>query len=1023
MPSSILYSQDQQNFRVNGIVKDVDGMPIPAVNVIEKGTKNGIQTDFDGKFTIETNSGDAVLIFSSVGLQTKQVKVNSKSRISVVMQTDIASLDEVVVVGYGTQKKSDVTGAVSSVDQKSYDKVIKTTASEGLRGLASGVRVTSSSSQPGGGVNIRIRGFSSINASTQPLFVIDGVAIDNTGEATGESDGPTLSPLANINPNDIESIDILKDASSTAIYGARGSNGVVIITTKSGQEGKARFSVDISSGVQKIAKTLDLMNAQQYLEAKNLVIFNDSGRDLEEAQQQDGWFSDEYIANAETVDWQDKIFRTGNYSNIQASASGGRNGGKYYFSLGRNVNNGVIKGSNFERTSIRVNSSQKFNKKFEVGQHINFALTNADAIRTETANQSGPAASVIFSALRYSPVKGDSYDPDNDFIGDEDNPNLDNPIALVEDVTNVKENQRLNGDVYASFEPIKSLMFKTIGGYDFSNSTGNLYSPRTTRKGRELNGIAKISIKRNKRYTSTNSVQYTPQLGENHDVTFLGVYEINKNEYNSYFMEATGFNNDILRENKIQTALNPGVPRNDKRETGLVSYLGRLNYNFKRKYLLTASFRRDGSSQLVKNRWANFPSVAIAWRASKEKFLRNNNIISNLKFRASYGVVGNQSIPSYSTFNTYTSGFYVLGDRSAVGFFSNSLPNPNLKWETKKQLNLGMDYSLFENRISGSVEYYNDRTDNLLFSREIPLSTGYVNMLDNLGSVENSGLEVSLSSYNIDTDHFSWTTDLNFSLPRNKILELAGTESVLAGISNTNVKNSQILQVGEPIGQFYGFIKTGIAKTEEDLVNTRFGTMGGYTYKDLSGPEGVPDGIIDQNDKTVIGNALPKFYGGITNTLSYKNFTFSFFFQGQYGNDIMNLNKTRIEWSKISGNQLATVSTDAWDPETNPDGTLRQLRTHGAAGEDANSRLIEDGSYLRLENVSLNYRIPGLNKMNVGIENLTIYLSANNLLTLTKYSGYDPEVDSRSAGATAIGHDYFGYPKNKTMLVGMRFNL
>ncbi len=1033
--------QQQSVKTVSGVVSDTKGEPLPGVTIMVKGTQIGNITDINGAFNVNMPEGNTTLVFSFIGMKKKEVEVGNQTHINVVLEDDAIGLDEVIAVGYGSQRKSDLTGAVARIDQGLFENSVKTNVAEGLQGLAAGVHVTQASAQPGGGMNIRIRGISSINASSQPLFVIDGVPIDNTGENTEEGDGPTVNPIANINPDDIESIDILKDASATAIYGARGSNGVVIVTTKRGKEGKPRVSVNVSSGIQTVANKMDVLDAQEYLQMKNLAKYNDNDRDSALVIENGGFYSEGYIDSAKTVNWQDEIFRTSTFHNAQASLSGGSNGTSYFMSLGHTLNNGVIENSKFERTSLRVNLSKKINDKLEIGENLSFSYVESDVIRTESDNQSGPAASVIFSALRYSPVMGDSFDPNGNFVGDEDNANLDNPLALINDVTNTLEKQRLNGNVYLKYNPWKRLTFKTLLGYDFSNNTGNLYSPRSTRKGREMNGIAKVSIKNNKRFTSTTSLQYNPNLGKNNKLSILGVYELNKNDYRSYFMEATGFPTDALRENKLQSAENPGAPRNNRYETVLISYLSRLNYSYKGKYLLTASGRYDGSSQLSpENRWAFFPSASVAWRISQENFLKNSDFISNLKLRLSYGVAGNQAIPSYSTFTTYNSNYYVFGEdggSSSVGFAQTTLHNEDLKWEIKKQFNVGFDFALIQGgRLSGTVEYYNDRTDDLLFLKNVALSSGFRNSWVNLGAIENSGWEFSVNSYTIDNANFKWRTNINMALPRNKVLDLGGDDNVRVGLSTTSINNSQLLQVGQPLGQFWGYIIDGIAKPEvldpetgevirpaDDVSLTYSGkNFGDYLRRDISGPNGEPDGVIDEYDKVIIGNAFPEFYGSISNTFTYKNIELSFLFTGTYGNDIFNANKVKMEWSKMSGNQYATV-LEAYDPDTNPDGEIRMVRnsSHGPRGEDADTRLIEDGSYLRLDNVVLSWRMPWLSKAK--IHNAVISFTATNLVTFTNYSGYDPEVDARSSGALSFGHDQFGYPRNRSYLLGLKFDL
>ena len=1039
-------------FIINGTIKDQDGNPLPGANVVEKGTTNGVTADFDGNFSIEVSNSNVILVVSYIGFASKEIPVNGQSNLSVTLEESAAGLDEVVVVGYGTQKKTDLTGAVSSIDTEQLENSVSPNIDQRLQGMAAGVLVTTDSNQPGGGISIRIRGNSSISAGTEPLYVIDGVPIESSNEGSIAGYGPSVSPLSMLNPNDIANIEILKDASSTAIYGASGSNGVVLITTKSGRnDGQSRISFNTSTTFNKVAKRLDVLNGKQYMEASNQGVFNDFGYtyhdvltlgDGSELSDVYTWlgtvedveanerfhYTQQEMDTLPSNNWQDQIYKTGVMKQNQLSLEGGDPSLKYFFSLGHTDLEGVIGGSDFERLSLRVNLSKKLGK-FTLGETANLTRTESNYIRTEGEQQISGVGSIINAALRYRPVTP-VIDDDGEFSLEHE---ITNPLALTQIITNKAKRLRLFGSVFAQFDFTDNLFAKSTVGYSLSQNQDNFYAPKVGSYIGQLNeGVARLGYGNNRTITFTNMLNYHNDFGKN-SMNLTAVHETRETELSSLLNAASGFNNDNLRENDLSSASSIDPPKNSLLNSSIESYLLRVNYNYDQRYLVTLSGRYDGSSRFgANNKWALFPSAAFSWNAQNEKFLQSADWLNQLKFRVSYGEVGNQNIDLYGSLSPLSSDLAIIGGSTVVGFSPNSIANKDLQWERKKQTNIGLDIGVWNGKISGSIELYKDKTDQLLIAKRIPTSSGYSTILSNLGSLENKGLELTLNTINVSNENFSWNTSFNISFPKNKILDMGGDEEYFAGLNTTHIRETQILRVGAPIGFFSGFLRNGIAKTDEDLPYTINGSSsyGSYMYKDISGPEGVPDGIVDTTyDRTVIGNAIPDFHGAMTNTASYKNFSLSFMFQGSYGNDIMNLTKALVTQGGFQQNSLTDV-LDAWAPtvvdaitgaivnQGNPDGEVSILGL-AKKPDETNDSYVEDGSYLRLKNVQISYSFPKDIFSTLGVSNLEMYLRGTNLLTITDYSGFDPETNSMGNGSLSIGHDYFGYPQSKAYTIGL----
>jgi TonB-linked SusC/RagA family outer membrane protein len=1006
-------SNVQQQKSISGKVTDSSGGSLPGVSVVVKGTTTGVITDGDGKYTIARIPENATLQFSFVGMKTQEFIVGNKTLINVTLADEAIGLEEVVAVGYGTMKKSDLTGAVSSVRIEDMDKLTKTSFDQALQGLAAGVMVTQNSSQPGGGINIRIRGIASINAGNEPLYVIDGVPIESSNISSGANFGPSISPLSSINPDDIQNVEILKDASSTAIYGARGSNGVVLITTKKGEVGDDKVVFSSSLGFQGIANNANLLNAQQYMDVVNQTFLNDNNGDESLAMQRPDYFTQaerDSIGNGN--DWMDQILQIGTIQNYQLNASGGKKGLSYFLSAGHISNSGVVKNSNFKRTSVRINLQNQFTPKLTVGSNITVSSIKSDFIRTEGERTNEGVASVMYSAMLFKPTRS-IYDENGGFFNELE---VSNPLGLVELVTNSTNRLSVIGNIFAEYNLLNHLRFRTVGAFNLNDTRDNFYAPQKgTYEGSMNKGLARLGFNNTRHFTNTNSLNYSQKIG-NHNINAMGVIELVKGDLYRVVDQVAGFKNDILREHDLSSGSNASKPNNYTQEYSLISYLTRINYNFKDRYLMTLSGRYDGSSRFgANNKFAFFPSASLGWNIANEDFF-DNNFINQLKLRVGYGVAGNQNIALYSSTSPLVSDSYILGNNVVTGFRASRIANPDLRWEKKEQTNIGLDFGLFKGVISGALEYYNDVTNDLLLAKKIPTSSGYNNVMSNIGSIQNRGIEITLNTVNIDK-RVKWRTNFNISFPTTKVKSLGDIDFMLAGYNSTYIKNSQILEVGKPIGQFYGFIIDGIAQTSEEAIYTMRKSIGDYKFRDISGSNGVPDGIISAAyDKTVIGNALPKFYGGITNTISYNGFELSFFFQGTYGNDIMNLNKIRSE-SSIPVNNLTKDALDSWTSE-NTNAKVRKL-SYNNTYLDANSLYVEDGSYLRLKNITLNYDIPKRIVSSIGLSNIRLNISGQNLFVITKYSGMDPEVDAFRNGNLSFGHDYYGYPQSKIISTGL----
>ncbi|MBD2754023.1 SusC/RagA family TonB-linked outer membrane protein [Spirosoma validum] len=992
--------------RVSGRVTGETDETLPGVSVVVKGSPRGTTTDAQGRYQINVpnDRSDVTLVFSFVGYVSQEMPVRNRSTIDVQLVPDTKALNEVVVVGYGQVKKSDLTGAVATVPVEEIRKVAVTSLDQALQGRAAGVQITQNSGAPGGTTSIRIRGGNSIQGDNEPLYVIDGIPFKNDGAGSGSN----FNVLSTLNPSDIESMSVLKDASSTAIYGSRGSNGVVIITTKRGKAGKSTINFDAYYGIQNVRRKYPVLNGREYAQFVNDANTNEGRPGVYTQAQIDAFGTG--------TDWQDEIFRQAPMSNYQLSMSGGDERTQYAVSGGYFKQNGIVVNSDFDRYSFRVNLDRKLTNKIKVGNSLTVSRTVTNQARTD--GDLGSAGLVTIAALQFPPILPVRSADGNYLITD---PALaftaDNPVALARDNKNRNTAYRVFGNVFGDYQIIDGLNLRVSLGIDGVLQKQDSYLPRSVSSGLAQGGAASIYNSQSITWLNENLLTYTRTVNTVHNVTVLLGYTQQGNRTESSTASARNFVNDNLGSGNLGSGSVPLTPSSGIGTWGLESYLSRINYGYKDKYLLTASFRADGSSRFGSNKqYGYFPSVALAWRVSEESFLKNNRVINDLKLRATYGSTGNQdgvgNYPAYSLLGTQN---YVFGNVVSTGLGPNQIANPDLSWETTTQADVGVDVGFLNNRITLTADAYLKRTKDLLLNVTIPSTSGYSSAIKNLGRVENKGIELGISSRNIDGD-FKWSTDVNFALNRNNVLDIGGAPQIFAGnVANIGQNlNSGIIRVGEPLGSFYGYVTNGLYQTTDELTalsDPQARKPGDRKYLDLNG-----DKKIDDNDRTIIGRAQPKFIGGISNTFSYKGVELTAFFQGVYGNNILNANRFELEYLNATTNQDRDVLS-RWTP-TNTNTDMPRASTTRPANR-ISTRQIEDGSYLRLKNIQLAYNLPASVLKSLKIQSLRVYATAQNYLTWTSYSGYDPEVNRFGQDSRSQGFDYASYPSAKTILFGL----
>lgn len=1019
-----------QTKTITGSVHDDKKESLPGVTVSIKGTKEGVITDFTGEYKIKASSKDQ-LVFTYMGYETATITVGDRTSINVTLKSSTSTLDEIVVIGYGTVKRKDLTGAVGSVNMADLNKTPIRSIDEALAGRVAGVQVTSADGMPGAGSNIVIRGNNSVTQANSPLYVIDGFLVEN--------------PDPNVlNPSDIESYDVLKDASATAIYGSRGANGVIVIQTKKGKQGKPVFNFSSSIGVQEIAQKMNMMSTYEFVKYQleyNTLATSNPKSPTEIYLTDPNRTLDSYI-NEGSTDWQDLSTRTALFKKNDLSVTGGTKKFKYALSGSTTDQDGILLNSNYTRYQGRVNVDYQITDKLKVGGNANYSHLKQTGIDPSAAIFNG-TANVMVAVWGMRPYSPNVTNPEDEFIDPNLNSGIDlrvNPVINLKNTYNVTSTNNFSINGYLEYLITKELKLRSTLGYVSNKSEKDEFYNSYTTSGRPGSASGVNGKMMNNNYTNwlnENTLTWDKRMQKHHFIA-LGGFTTQKQESESYGKAAQKI--PAANEDLMFDALDLGTPvRIDPGNSvwTMASFLGRVNYDFASKYFLTASYRADGSSKFPsQNHWGYFPSGALSWKFSEEKFLKNR-YLSEGKLRTSYGQTGNNRVGDFDYLTTYYNpnnpfyGTYVFNNNYVTGATAQRLGNSDLKWETTEQIDAGLDLGFFNQRIIFSADVYKKTTKDLLLKTNLPLSTGFTSAFKNIGSVENKGLELTLTTKNIVSKDFSWTTSANISFNRNKLLALAEGQKNLESIVNWDTGFSTISAynavVGQPLGLMYGFEYAGTYKydnftgsgTAADPYKLKAGLAnngnvnvqpGDVRYLDQNG-----DGTINKSDYTTIGNGNPLNIGGFSNNFTYKNFDLNIFFQWSYGNDIINANRIVFDGNQLGReglNQFASYQ-DRWLPE-NPNSDI--VRTKGYVGAPVaySSRIVEDGSYLRLKNVALGYNFGKNFVEKMHLKSMRFSLSASNIYTWTKYTGSDPEVNTYNSALTP-GFDYSSYPRARTI--------
>lgn len=1037
-----------QSLTVKGKVVDSDGFEVIGANVIIKGSAGtGTITDLEGNYTLQVNNAAKdVLVFTYIGMDTQEVAVKGKGQVDVTLKANAVMLDEVVAIGYATSKRKDLTGSVVSVKSEDLLKVPTSDITQALAGRVAGVQVNQSEGGPGASISIRVRGGISITQSNEPLYIIDGF--------------PSEDGMSTLDPAEIETIDILKDASSTAIYGARGANGVVVITTKKGAKNGQKMTVTFDSyvGFKKVSNQLDVLSPREYVlldYERTLGLATDKTivKDMAKFAELYGNFSDldANYSNRSGINWQNQTLgRTALTQNYRVGVAGGTDKLKYNLGYTYFKDEGAMMYSGNDKHNISLSLNHEANDRLSINARITYDQMKVYGMGT---SEGGDRFNKMQHILQYRPTIG-MMGSDDLLLGDED------PL-FADDSGNVMQNPLLsaaeetNNKEYRTFQANGGFNLKIVKGLSFTNSTGMRYQ---TNRNEIFFGDKSITAKR----SSINGSIKNTETGSFQTSNVLS-YELKKNKHSMTAMlgqeyvtrwsrylkaSATNFPNDEIGLGDLSVGI-PGTPEsNENYDDNLLSFFGRVNYGFADKYLVTASIRADGSSKFGKNnKWGYFPAVSAAWRMGEEEFIKNLNVFSDLKLRIGYGMAGNNRIGSYNSLAILNSINYSTGSTSTPGYAPAQIPNPNLKWEANKTFNVGFDFGFLNQRLTFSPEFYINRSSNLLLDAKLPSSSGYKSMVINAGSTQNTGVDLTLNSVNITNKDFTWSTSLTFSHNKNTVKELTGEEVQLWEAKFGYNQNTHRIAVGQSLGQMYGYVTQGLYEVSDFDYDA---TKKTYLLK-----EGIPfagkradvkpgmwkfenrndDKVINEDDKTVIGNSNPKFYGGLNNTFNYKNFDLSIFLTYSFGNDVFNATKLTNTKTALKNKNVLEVanSTNRWmtindkgETITDPS-ELTAVNAHKSiaayydmeAGDTyIHSWAVEDGSFLKLSNITLGYTFPKKMINKAGLSSLRLYATGSNLLTWTKYTGFDPEVSTMGNGLTP-GVDFGGYPRSRSYVFGI----
>lgn len=1029
---------------IKGTVVDNSNLPLPGASVLVKGTTNGAVTDIDGVFNLDLEKIPSTIVVSYIGFISKEITVVNQTELKITLEESQEKLDEVVVIGYGTVDKKDVTGAITSIKPTSTVAEQSNGIEDIIKGRAAGVQVSANGAEPGASISIKIRGTSSLTGNSEPLYVVDGIIMDT---ATEDTDNPISGyasqqgGISGVNPQDIESVEVLKDASATAIYGSRAANGVIIITTKKGKKGSAKFNFASSVGIGTVVRDINVLDTEGYANYQNDVKAS-LGQEPKYTINPDGtiYTTDATPVLIEGVNWGEDTYRNAIIRKNRLSISGGGDKGDYYISGGMNSNQGTFPNALAKDIDFNLNLNQDLSDRVKI--NVKIATTYTELSSSKGTDENGSTnTSMVRQVILAAPILNFA---DNNLNGSDVEEALDGPRAWTSDYDDLADEVRLLGSLNLDYELSKSLIYRIRFGGDYRKKERSFWYGTALFKGAAPNGIAGIGTLNRFRYNVDNTLMYRKSFNKNNRINATIGYLIDKTSIKKTRYSASDFADKSLRANGISFAgVNTPLILDSEYPT-ILSYIGRVNYTLFNRYIFTGTFRADGSSKFAKgNQWGYFPAFSFAWQAAKEPFLRKSKTISDLKVRLGYGEVGNQNIPSYSFLTPFGRTEEALADAdgngSLIAVVPQNLANPDLKWETAKQYNVGLDFGFFKDRVTGTADAYYKTSEDLLLNVPVGPTSGFSFITANQGSIENRGVEISLNGDIVNCKNVKWNVFGNISFNKNKVVTLGipaqtygALGDVVAFLGNevsggTYFKQpANIFIEGQETALFYGLQTQGIIRSDADLTNTPTGDplkyngtnlkVGDVYFVDQNG-----DGNITDADKTIIGNPNPDFTYAFGSSFNYKNFSLSFLFNGVYGNNIANANLFETGYANhLSRNVLAVAYNDAFNATTNPTGNYPYVGVGGTGTNyttDFNDRMVENGSFLRLSYVTLGYNVP-VDQIGF-IDSMKLTISGQNLWLLTDYSGFDPEVNSFAYDPLRVGIDSGSFPNQRTFTLGL----
>jgi TonB-linked SusC/RagA family outer membrane protein len=996
---------------ITGTVTDSNGEALFGATVLVEGTGTGTVTDLDGNYSLDIPRDAVNLVISYTGFITQTVAIGASNVIDVILEQDVVGLDVVVVVGYTPQRKKDLTGAVSSVNTADVEDIPLPTFEAALQGTAAGVVVNKASGKPGSGVDVNIRGRTSILASNQPLYVVDGVPIisgDNFNFQSEDIGGSGVSVIADLNPDDIASIEVLKDASTAAIYGSRAANGVVLITTKKGQAGKTKFTINSSFGNSWLPKQIPIVSGPEYQDYSVELwgpLLDQFGLERSWQNVQDFLIGPVGEAN---VNWQDEVFRTAPVWEHSATMSGGSDRTRFFASAGYSDQQGIIESTGFNRISTRLNLDHSASDRLSFGMNLGYTRSNTDQVQNDNNIYGVLGASLLVPPV--VPIMNEDGSWGTAF-------GLENAVAAVTDYDNNIIRGRMQGNVFGKWNITDALSFKSSFGVDIIDSREEIYEPSTLQSSNT--GRAVVAGIKNERFINENVLTYNKTFGLN-NLQLLGGISFQEDKIVNTYTEVVDFPTDDFRG--LSSGATPVSAFGGFTGDNIQSYFTNLNYNYGGKYYLTATFRADGSSRFINNKFGYFPGVSAGWNISEESFLAGGPF-DLLKLRVGWGQTGNNTFGNFLARALYGGG---RNYRDAPGIAPSQIGNADLRWETTTQTNIGLDFAVLNNRLSASVDFYVKNTDDLLLNRPIPTTSGFTSVTENVGKVRNTGVDFSLTSSNVNSRNFTWTTTFILGYLKNEVLELVNGTPIDVGFSTR-------IAEGQPLGSFFGHQTDGIFQNQGEIdahATQPSAAPGDIRFMDISGGAGEdgilgtaddlpPDGVINDNDRTFIGKALPDFQGGLRNTLSFAGFDVNIFFQFAAGFQIYNNNLAFTEGM----NSVFAPTKNAWDNRWQQEGDdtdiPRLVRNDPNNNRRDSDRFVEDGDYLRLKTLTIGYTLPASLIDRAGFSRVRFYVSGYNLLTWTGYSGFDPEVNTFDGSNTALGTDFLTFPQPRSIAFGI----